>query len=122
MAWVIELEAEVEEWLLAADDVTFGAARHHIDLLESHGVLLGEPATRQLRGKLRELRFRARGIQYRITYFVAPGGQIMLLTVFRKSRPHERAEIDRAEAAMMRCLAEHQHGEATDGNAPRTLE
>jgi hypothetical protein len=32
-------------------------AGRHIDLLEREGVHLGEPYTRQLRGKLRELRF-----------------------------------------------------------------
>lgn len=111
MAWEIELEDEVRDWLDTLDEAAYGAARRSIDLLESQGVLLGEPYTRQLRGKLRELRFHAAGEQRRITYFVAPGGKIVLLTVFRKTRPHERAEIARAEAALARGMAEHQGSE-----------
>ena len=34
---------------------------------------LDEPFTRQLRGKLRELRFHVEREQLRITYFIAPG-------------------------------------------------
>ncbi|MGD0379706.1 MAG: type II toxin-antitoxin system RelE/ParE family toxin [Acidimicrobiales bacterium] len=58
MAWgTIELEQEVEEWLLALPDELFGQAERYIDLLAAEGVHLDEPFTRQLRGKLRELRF-----------------------------------------------------------------
>lgn len=78
----------------------------YIDLLADEGVHLGEPFTRQLRGKLRELRFGLDGRRVRITYFIASGRRIVLLTVFVKTQRQERREIDRAEKAMQRCVAE----------------
>jgi Phage derived protein Gp49-like (DUF891) len=58
MAWgEVELEPEVSEWLEGLDDQRWAQAVFHLDLLEDHGVLLVEPYTRQLSGKLRELRF-----------------------------------------------------------------
>ena len=53
----VELEQEVEAWLLALSDELSGRAERYIDLLVDDGVHLDEPSTRQLRGKLRELRF-----------------------------------------------------------------
>lgn len=41
-----------------------------------------------------------------MSYFIASGRRIILLTVFRKTRRQERAEIDRAERAMNRCVTE----------------
>lgn len=58
MAWGrVELAPEVAEWLMALADEEFGQVERYIDLLADEGVLLSEPFTRQLRGKLRELRF-----------------------------------------------------------------
>jgi len=99
----IELEPEVERWLMGLDDDTFGQARFHIDMLAERGVHLGEPHTRQLRGKLRELRFD----RWRLSYYIARGRGIVLLTVFLKRQRRERAEVERAEQAMRRCMAEH---------------
>lgn len=61
---------------------------------------------RQLRGKLRELRFylAPSGDAVRIGYYIATGRRIILLIVFRKQR--ERAEIERAVRAMEKCIAE----------------
>jgi hypothetical protein len=42
----------------------------------------------------------------RISYYLATGRRAILLTVFRKQRARERAEIERAERAMERCLQE----------------
>lgn len=44
--------------------------------------------------------------QSRITYDVATGRRIVLLTVFAKTRPRERAEVERARRAMQRCIDE----------------
>jgi hypothetical protein len=42
----------------------------------------------------------------RITYWIAPGRRIILLTVlFRKTRMREDREIDRARRALANCLA-----------------
>jgi hypothetical protein len=107
VAWgVVELEAEVADWLTRLSDEEFGRAEFYIDLLAERGPLLDHPYTSQLRGKLRELRFYlgARGDAVRISYYIASGRRIVLLTVFTKQRRRERAEIDRAERAMRRCI------------------
>lgn len=107
MAWgTIELEDEVVEWLDSLGDEEFGQAERYIDLLADEGVHLGEPFTRQLQGKLRELRFSLDRRRVRITYFIASGRRIVLLTVFVKTQRQERREIERAEKAMQRCIAE----------------
>jgi Phage derived protein Gp49-like (DUF891) len=78
----------------------------HLDLLECRGVHLDDPYTRQLVGKLRELRFYCSGERIRITYWIAPGRRIIALTVFTKTRMRESAEVGRAERALARCQRE----------------
>jgi Phage derived protein Gp49-like (DUF891) len=69
-------------------------------------VLLSEPYTRQLRGKLRELRFYLTRQSVRISYWIAADRRIILLTVFRKQRMREEAEVLRAWRALQRCMNE----------------
>ena len=105
MSWAtVAVEPEVERWLSRLGDEDFGQAQFYVDLLEREGVALGEPYTRQLRGNLRELRFYIGRERYRITYYIAKGRRIILLTVFKKSRQRETDEVDRANAAMDRCI------------------
>ncbi|MEY9936294.1 type II toxin-antitoxin system RelE/ParE family toxin [Streptacidiphilus sp. MAP5-3] len=107
MGWgIVELEAEVAEWLASLDDQRWAQALMHLDLLEERGPLLSEPYTRQLDGKLRELRFYCGGEQTRLTYWIAPGRRIIMLTVFAKTRMRERAEVQRAKRALERCRRE----------------
>jgi hypothetical protein len=74
MTWgTVELEPEVTRWLEGLSDEDFGRAAFYIDLLEREGVFVGEPYTRQLRGKLRELRFYLGRERIRMSYFVASG-------------------------------------------------
>jgi len=116
VSWgTIEFEPEVAAWLQALPDEQFGRVEFYIDLLADRGVALGEPHTRQLSGKLRELRFflGPSGEAVRISYFVTSGWRIILLTVFRKHRQRERAEIQRAMRAMKRCIGA---GHAAEGN------
>jgi hypothetical protein len=85
----------------------------HLDLLEERGALLGEPYTRQLAGKLR---FYCGGQRVRISYWIAPGRRIVMLTVFTKTKMRETAEIERAKEAMARCQREgHTVDEAEEG-------
>ncbi|MRH89861.1 type II toxin-antitoxin system RelE/ParE family toxin [Nocardia sp. SYP-A9097] len=99
----VELEQEIDEWFDLLDQET---AAFYVDLLAQLGVLLGEPYTRQLQGKLRELRFHLSRDAVRISYWIAPGRRIILLTTFRKQRMREKAEVERAVRAMNRCIAE----------------
>ena len=95
----MELEPEVAKWIGRLSDAEFGRVEFYIDLLEEKGVHLGEPYTRQLRGKLRELRFYigTAGDAVRVSYYVATGRRIILLTVFKKQRRRERAEIEQSK-------------------------
>jgi hypothetical protein len=116
MKWgEVETEPEIDEWLSSLTDEEFGAVEFHIDLLAEKGVLLDEPHTRQLVGKLRELRFYLGRERVRVTYYIASGRRIILLTVFRKTQRQERAEIQRALAAMQKCIAEGHTAEDEGG-------
>ena len=101
----VELEPEVRTWYEGLPLAQAEAANLQIDRLEARGPLLGEPYTRQLRGKLRELRFFLGGQATRITYFIATGRRIILLTVFPKAARREQSEIERAYRTMLRCIA-----------------
>jgi len=76
----VELEPEVDDWFDALDQDDKETAAFYVDLLAERGVLLDEPYTRQLRGKLRELRF----------HLCATGGADQLLGGGRP--PHHLAD------------------------------
>ncbi len=50
--------------------------------------------------------------QTRVTYWLAPGRRIILLTVFRKTRSAETAEV--ARALQVQKICETEHGPAHD--------
>jgi hypothetical protein len=107
MAWgTVELEPEVRGWLEGLPTAQFARAAFYVDLLAEQGPLLGEPYTKQLDGKLRELRFYVERDAVRVTYWIASGRRIVLLTVFRKTRQREDREVERARRALARCEAE----------------
>jgi hypothetical protein len=117
MPWgKVELEIEVADWVESLPPAEFGRVEFYIDLLAERGPLLDQPYTRQLRGKLRELRFYlgSRGDAVRISDFITVGRRIILLTVFRKQRTQEPAEIARAYRAMRRCVEEHHVADEDD--------
>jgi phage-related protein len=102
----VELEPEVREWLERLPTVQFVTAAFYIDLLADTGLLLDEPYTKHLDGKLRELRFHLDRMTMRLTYWIASGRRIILLTVFTKTRMREDREVARAKRALARCQAE----------------
>lgn len=107
MCWgEVELEPEVRDWYLALHETDRARVQFHVDRLAALGPALDEPHTRQLDGKLRELRFFLGGQPTRVTYWVAPGRRVVLLTVFPKRQPRQRREVRRARAAIDRCIAE----------------
>ena len=115
MAWgTVELEPEVRDWLEQLPTDQFARAAFYIDLLADEGPLLSEPYTRQLDRKLRELRFHLDRQAVRITYWIASGRRIVLLTAFIKTRMREDREIERARRALARCIAE-KHEMAEEG-------
>ncbi|MGW1226793.1 type II toxin-antitoxin system RelE/ParE family toxin [Streptomyces sp. NPDC001478] len=78
-----------------------------VDMLAERPTTLGEPYARHLGGKVRELRFTIEGNAVRITYWLAPGRRIVLLTVFRKTRQREGGEVERAHHVQTACEAGH---------------
>ncbi len=106
----VEIEPEVRSWLASLANRDFGRVDFLVGLLAERAEDLGEPYTRHLGGKVRELRFRLLRQQTRVTYWLAPGRRVILLTVFRKARSSETAEVVRALQAQMIC--ETQHGQA----------
>jgi hypothetical protein len=92
----VEIEPEVRSWLASLSDRDFGRVDFLVGLLAERTEDLGEPYTRHLGGKVRELRFHLVRQQTRVTYWLAPGRRVILLTVFRKTRSAETAEVARA--------------------------
>ncbi|MFD0898861.1 type II toxin-antitoxin system RelE/ParE family toxin [Actinomadura sediminis] len=109
--WRIEIEPEVRQWLELLTDRHYDKAERAADMLASQPTTLGEPYSRHLGGKVRELRFILDGNSVRITYWLAPQQRIVLLTVFRKTRQREEGEIERAHQAQKVCETEHDPAE-----------
>ena len=77
----VEIEPEIRSWLASLSDRDFG----RVDFLVEH--------------LLRE--------QTRVTYWLAPQRRVILLTVFRKTRSAEIAEVARAVQAQKICESTH---------------
>ena len=105
--YAVEVEPEVRAWLTGLSDRDFGRVDFLVGLLAEQAETLGEPYTRHLGGKVRELRFHLLTQQTRVTYWLAPGRRVILLTVFRKTRSAETAEVVRALQAQEICQARH---------------
>jgi len=69
-----------------------------IDLLADYGVLFKEPYTRQIRGKLRELRITTKSGEIRVFYFAFADRRLVLLHGFvKKTRRTPIRDIEIAE-------------------------
>jgi hypothetical protein len=99
-----ELEPEVRRWREGLDDRDFGRVDFLVGMLAE---LLGEPYSRHLGGKVRELRFRLLEQQTRVTYWLAANRRIVLLTVFHNTRSAEASEVERALEVQKTCEAAH---------------
>ena len=104
--WDIEQEPDVAAWFNELDKLHFGHLAFHIDRLLVTGSMLRMPNSRSLGDGLYELRFDLGPVSWRITYLFTEPRRIVLLTVLRKQRNNERHEVNRAHAAMARCIAE----------------
>lgn len=103
----VEIEPEVRSWLDGLTDHDFGRVDFLVGLLAEHAETLSEPYARHLGGKVRELRFRLLRQQTRVTYWLAPGRRVVLLTVFYKTRSAEAGEVERAIRAQRACEEFH---------------
>jgi phage-related protein len=103
----VEIEPEIRSWPASLPDRDFGRVDFLVGLLAEHADDLGEPYTRHLGGKVRELRFHLLRDQTRITYWLAPGRRVILLTVFRKTRSAQTAEVARGPQAQKTCETTH---------------
>lgn len=103
----VELEEEVVQWIMKLHTAEFIVADRHIELLREFGHQLRLPHSRHLGEGLLELRFTMNRDQWRITYWFAPAGTIVLLTVFRKQRNNEHTEIARARQVLKTCQQDH---------------
>ncbi len=83
-----------------------------IDLLARHHVPLKEPYTKQIRGKIRELRIVDAVGKIRVFYFGYTGRRFILLHGFaKKEAKTPKREVDIAEKRMQDYL--QRHGGAT---------
>jgi phage-related protein len=72
-----------------------------IEILSDYGVLLKEPYTRQVRGKIRELRIKDDTGNIRVLYFTFTGKRFVLLHAFiKKTAKTPESEIATAEKRM----------------------
>lgn len=104
--WSVELEPEVKRWLESLPPDAFATVAFHIDRLAQLGSRLRMPHSRSLGDGLFELRFDLAKVAQRLAFFFPGNGRIVLLTVFRKQRSNERAEVERARRAKARCIEE----------------
>jgi hypothetical protein len=111
--YTIEIEPEVQAWLETLSQAHYRAVERHADRLADAPTVIGEPFSRHLEGPLRELRFYLGADAFRITYWLAPGRRIVLLTVFRKTRMREDRQVQRALWAQKECEASHPPASAT---------
>lgn len=107
MEWIVEYYKYAEGKEPAADfiDTLSNEARvkvfRIIKLLRDYGVLLKEPYTKQIRGKIRELRIRDSHGAIRILYFTYTGKRFILLHGFiKKTDKTPLREIEIAEKRM----------------------
>jgi hypothetical protein len=113
--YVVELEPEIREWLDTLSLKDYAKVEAMADILADQAETLGEPYSRHLSGKTRELRFHLERSAVRISYWLAPRRRVVLLTVFRKTRQIERSEVDRAVTAQEMCAVGHgAHAPADD--------
>ncbi|MFD8589516.1 type II toxin-antitoxin system RelE/ParE family toxin [Streptomyces sp. NPDC059637] len=105
--YVVEIEPEVRQWLADLSPQHYRQAEEKVGLLVERPTTLGEPHSRYLGDGVRELRLSLSGAAIRVSYWLAPGQRIVLLTVFRKTKMREDAEVKRARQAKQLCEAEH---------------
>ncbi|WP_405687758.1 type II toxin-antitoxin system RelE/ParE family toxin [Streptomyces sp. NBC_00057] len=109
--FLIEIEPEVRLWPTNPSAADYERAEHAVGRLARSATTLSEPRSRHLGDGVRELRFdlgRSREA-VRISYWLVPDRRVVLLTVFRKTRQRENAEVVRARRAKAVCEGTSRH-------------
>jgi len=105
--YAVEIEPEVRTWLELLSGRHFRKVEDYVEVLAELGPLTQMPYARHLRDGVGELRPTLDGMATRITYWITGDRRIVLLTVFRKTRSHEEAQITRAVLAKKECEGSH---------------
>lgn len=107
MDWIIDYYKDdhgnelVREFLDSLSLPAKAKAMRLIDTLAERGILLKEPFTRQVKGKIRELRVKDAQGNVRILYFTYTGRRFVLLHGFiKKTDKTPEREIETAEKRM----------------------
>ena len=107
MAWIVEYYKDVEGNEPAADFIDMLPVKtktkvfRTIKMLKEYGVLLKEPYTRHIRGKIRELRIKDSQGAIRVLYFTYTGRRFILLHGFiKKTDKTPVQDIELAEKRM----------------------
>ena len=91
-------------WLDGLADDEFGHVERYIDLLANQGTLLASRSPDNLTGNSERPLYLGNNRPASPT--TSPPDGTSCCTVFAKTRPRERTEIDRARRAMQRCIDE----------------
>lgn len=107
MEWIVDYYKDpqgnepVREFLNSLSITARTKAMRLIEFLTERGVLLKEPYTRQVRGKIRELRIKDTQGAIRILYFTFTGRRFILLHGFiKKTEKTPLRDIELAEKRM----------------------
>jgi hypothetical protein len=103
----VEIEPEVRAWLASLSDRDFGRVDFLVGLLAEHAGDLGEPCTRHLGGKVRELRFHLLGEQIRVTYWLVPATAGDLIDGVPQDPQCRGRRSDQGKASAKICETSH---------------
>ncbi len=91
----------VEEWLRKQPAKVQAKFAWIFDLLEEHGMNVGEPYVAPLRGKIWEVKLEHQRVQYRLLFFPGPRRRLVMLHGFVKKKQRTPAkELETTEQRM----------------------
>lgn len=103
-------DSPIDEFLDGLDKKARAKVAAYLSLLEEHDPNLKRPYADHVRGKIRELRVKYGGNQYRVLFFHA-GTQIILVHAFvKKTQELSESDIALAERRMADWNARHPSG------------
>ncbi|SEG74217.1 hypothetical protein SAMN04489712_110201 [Thermomonospora echinospora] len=109
---LIELEAEVADWLEQLLTAQFAAVAFAMHLIAAYGALRADPRVQYLGNRfhpMNVMRFYLDTEPMGLSYWCAPERRTVILTVWRVSRICEAAEAARARQALHRCAGHLPH-------------